>query len=82
MFIYTMNMTKIISISDDAYKELSKIKLEKESFSKVILRCTKKNRKPLMDFFGIWTDKEDLSRIHEELKEERRKFKTRDFEFD
>ena len=34
-----------------------------------------------MDFFGIWLDKEELSRIENELKDERKKFKTRDFEF-
>jgi len=52
--MYTQ-MTKNISVTDEAYQALLREKREKESFTDVILRLTK--RKPrLSDFAGIWKD--------------------------
>ena len=79
MRIY-INMTKIISLSDKAYGRMKSIKAETESFSDVVIRLTeKKIKKPISDFFGKWPGgTEELNRIEKILKEDRRKFKTRD----
>ncbi len=47
-------VTKIISLSNAAYGLLRRLKREKESFSDVVLRIAKGERKPLMDFAGKW----------------------------
>lgn len=46
-------MTKIISLSDSAYKELKKIK-ENKSFSEIILLSISKvsNKNKILEFFG------------------------------
>lgn len=56
------NMTKIISLSDEAYEKLKNMKEAKESFSKVVVRLSEKEeKKPLMAFFGAWAgDKKEL----------------------
>ncbi|MBI2669319.1 antitoxin VapB family protein [Candidatus Woesearchaeota archaeon] len=76
-------MTKVISISDQAYGELSGIKNTGESFSGVILRVVQKEkRKSLLDFFGKWPgSKTELDSIKKELEAARRTFKTRDVAF-
>ena len=68
MHIY---MTKIISISDDAYDELKKLKRDM-SFSKIILDLSKIKRKnSIMNFAGI-IDKEEGERMLKMIKEERK----------
>jgi len=76
-----MFMTKVISLSDDAYSELKKLKKEGESFSDVVLKVTGKERKPLSAFLGKWPVPGELDRIEKELKRERKKAKMRDVEF-
>lgn len=77
MYTYT-KMTKVISISDDAYNFLSKLKEEGESFSGVILKIAIEKKKPLADFCGGWHgDKEELGKIENILTEDRKKFRTR-----
>jgi len=72
MFIYNM-MTKIISISDDAYGQMLKIKEGKESFSKVIMRIMgEKKQRPLTDFLGILPD-ESVRSIEKAINEGRKK---------
>ena len=64
-------MTKIISISDDAYEELMRIK-NGFSFTKVILELTKeKKKKSIMKFAGAWKDI-DTDKIKEEIYKERK----------
>ena len=71
-------MTKIISISDDAYDELKKLKRD-TSFSKIILELSKiKKKNSIMDFAGI-IDKEEGERMLKMIKEER-KLKSRRFQ--
>jgi len=76
-------MTKVISISDEAYNGLMHLKSKKDSFSRVILRVVQKEeKKSLLDFFGRWPgSKEELSKINKELEQERRSFRSRDVEF-
>jgi predicted CopG family antitoxin len=46
---------KTISLSDEAYKKLSALKREGESFTSVILRlCFTSTKKPLKSFAGSW----------------------------
>ncbi len=57
---------KNISITTEAYERLARLKKERESFSEVITRITKKGK--LDDFFGIW-DKKTADEIEENIKE-------------
>ena len=60
-------MVKTITIYEEAYK-LSE-KREGESFSDVIIRLVKSNRKNIMDYAGIWRDMSDdeVSKLFEDL---------------
>ena len=49
--------TKTISITEEAYKRLAKLKKENESFSLVINRITDKNKGKLSDYHGILSKK-------------------------
>ncbi len=80
MHVY-MHMTRVISLSDEAYDELKKLKKEGDSFSDVVLKVTRKEKKPLTEFFGKWPEPKELNRIEKELEEERKRAKTRDVEF-
>ncbi len=70
-------MTRVISLSDEAYDELKKLKKEGESFSDVVIKMTVTEKKPLTDFFGKWPVKGELDRIEKELKQERKKARMR-----
>ena len=76
-------MTKVISISDEAYDTLKGLKIEDESFTRVILRLGEgREKQSLLDFFGAWPgDKKELDTIKKELKKERKTFKTREVAF-
>ena len=52
--------TKTISIKEEAYEALLREKVDKESFTDIILRITKKSGK-IADCFGTWkmTDEEE-----------------------
>ncbi|MBI2664213.1 antitoxin VapB family protein [Candidatus Woesearchaeota archaeon] len=75
--------TKTLTITEDAYNILAASKFRDESFSQEIKRVfARKNRKTLMDLFGILSNKEaakmrnDLERIRKmniELLDERLK---------
>ena len=72
-------MTKVISISDEAYDFLSGIKGENDSFSKVILKIASEKKRPLTDFCGKWHgDKEELNKIEKIIENDRKKFKTKE----
>lgn len=74
-------MTKVISLSDEAYDELKRLKKEGESFSEVVMKIARKERKPLSAFLGRWPVPGELDRIEKELKKERKNAKMRDVEF-
>jgi predicted CopG family antitoxin len=61
--------TKTISITEKAYEALLREKRNKESFTEIILRITKKSNK-IADCFGAWkmSDEEEAA-IHGELSE-------------
>jgi predicted CopG family antitoxin len=78
MYIYIKKMTKVISISDEAYDELSRLK-NGFSFTEIILELTKeKKKKSLMEFAGMLSEEEGnrmLKKIKEERKIGSRRFK-------
>lgn len=80
MYAYAYSMTKVISLSNEAYEKIKSVKQQGESFSDVVLKLVKKvKKKPLSDFLGKWagpeTEIEDIKKI---LEEGRKKFKTRE----
>ena len=58
--------TKNISITTEAYERLARLKKEKESFSEIITRITRKAK--LDDFFGV-ISKESADEIKENIKD-------------
>jgi predicted CopG family antitoxin len=83
MYVYIAKMTKVISVSDEAYEGLKDMKSEGDSFSKVIIKLVEKERrKSLLDFFGKWPGpKNELDKIKKSLSKERESFKTREVKF-
>ncbi len=63
-------MTKVISISDEAYNKLKKLK-NGMSFTEVIIELSKCKEKDILEFAGSWTDKEAL-KIKKEIMAERK----------
>lgn len=51
-----VGVVRMVSLSNDAYDTLSKLKRGDESFSKVVLRLVEKERKhgSILDFAGAW----------------------------
>ena len=62
-------MVKTITVTDDAYEMLKKMKSGDESFSEVIKRVAKPQLN-LRDYFGI-LPKEDAEKVQKALKERR-----------
>lgn len=48
--------TKTLTVTEDAYKRLARLKRKNESFSVVIERLTGKKETKLMDYFGILSE--------------------------
>lgn len=68
MYTYIDMSSKTISILNEAYESLKNEKSKKESFSKVILRLTKKRPK-ISESFGKWTvSEEELKEVSLKLK--------------
>ncbi len=64
-------MTKVVSLSDEAYEELSKLKANR-SFSEIVVELTReKQTSNLMKFAGILT-KEEGKKIKKIIYEERK----------
>ena len=73
-------MSKLVSLSDEAYKLLSRRKKGKESFSQIVLREIGQKAKPdIMQFAGIFRNSTEWKRIEERLYKERHSAKMRDF---
>ena len=78
-------MVKPVSLSNEAYEVLSKMKVEGESFSDVVLRLAEKDKKKfrLEDFAGKWKGKDfdDLDMIFKGIERNRKNFKTAKVKF-
>ncbi len=73
-------MTKVISLSNEAYTELKKRKGRSESFSDVIIRMTRERQmSSLLEFKGAWVGR-DLDEIEKVLKRDREASRGRGFE--
>ncbi|HZX20729.1 MAG TPA: antitoxin VapB family protein [archaeon] len=72
-------MTKVISVSDEAYERLSRIK-GRDSFTGTIMRLTKPRKKNLLDVVKSWEPDEELARNIEEAGRRLRKAKLRRFD--
>jgi predicted CopG family antitoxin len=75
-------MTRVISLSDEAYNRLKAAKNEGESFSVVVNRTFPLQKKSLLDLWGKWPGgKEELDKIEKILRAERKSVKLRPVEF-
>jgi len=61
--------SKTISVSEDAYELLKKMKLKNESFTETIRRLAKRRR--IMDCAGLWSDvpEEEMKALESSIKE-------------
>ena len=76
-----MFMVKIISLSEEAYSELKKLK-GVNSFSEVVLGLVKPRKSSLLNLAGKWPgSKTELNNIKEDIKKERKRFKLKDVKF-
>ncbi|RDD53678.1 MAG: antitoxin [Candidatus Korarchaeota archaeon NZ13-K] len=71
---------KNISLRDEVYEELSRLKREGESFSDVILRLIRGNRERSLEILRRYAGKLKDSDIEEIIMEERRGFWVREFD--
>ncbi len=82
--LYNLHITythmKNISLRDEVYEELSRLKREGESFSDVILRLLRKNRERSLEILRRYAGKLKDSGIEEIIMEERARFRVRDFD--
>ncbi len=75
-------MTKIISVSDDAYDALKVLKGEKDSFTDVITRLSKSRKtKSIMDFAGMWKESKEMDKIFSAISKDRKNIKLREVKF-
>ncbi|MFH0896457.1 MAG: antitoxin VapB family protein [Candidatus Bathyarchaeota archaeon] len=64
-------MTEVISLSEDAYKALKRLKRRGESFSDVVMKMAKNAEpKSLLEFAGGWAGK-DIEEVFEKIHNER-----------
>ncbi len=76
-------MVKVISLSNEAYERLKRIK-EGKSFSEVVVELVdnKTREKDIMKFVGIWADrKKEVDKMKKMIEEDRKKFKLRGVNF-
>ena len=72
-------MTKVISLSDDAYNDLKSLKSKDESFSDIVRQLAQKaKKKKLLDLAGVWKDSDEIDGIFKNIFEERHKTKGRE----
>ena len=64
-------MTKVISLSNEAYQTLKNIKKPGESFSDVVLRVAgDKQKKSILEFSGKWVG-DDIDEVFLQVKKDR-----------
>ena len=73
IYAYTIVMTKIISLSDEAYDRLKSIKGEK-SFTKIVIELTEpRQKRSLLDYASVWKDNPEMDEIFKRLLAQRAK---------
>ncbi len=74
---YAYTMTKVISLSNEAYGRLKTLKMPGESFSDVVLKISPQ-KKSIKTFFGKWKEESnEWDDIKRDLEKERAEFHTR-----
>jgi len=77
-YAHAYTMTKVISLSEEAYKTLKDLKRRGESFSDVIMRMVKgAGSRPLLDFAGKWAG-DDVNEVFEKVLLEREEAQSRE----
>ena len=75
-------MTKVISLSKEAYQVLKESKKPGESFSDVVLRIAKKKKKKsLLEFSGKWAG-DDIDEVFAQVLKDREQATSRKVDFD
>ena len=70
-------MTKVISLSNEAYQTLKDSKKPGESFSDVVLRIAKpKKKKSLLEFSGKWVGN-DIDKVFAQIEQDRERAPSR-----
>ena len=73
-------MTKVISLSNEAYQTLKDSKKPGESFSDVVLRIvSQKKKKSLLEFSGKWVG-DDIDEVFAQIKADRERAASRKVE--
>ncbi|MDG7012203.1 MAG: hypothetical protein JRN11_08095 [Nitrososphaerota archaeon] len=73
-------MVKVVSLSEQAYRELRKNKEKAESFSDVALKMAGRRQRSTSRFVGAW-ERGDLDMTGAALKEQRRSARTEELAF-
>jgi predicted CopG family antitoxin len=64
-------MTKVVSLSNEAYQTLKQLKKSGESFSDVVLRVVgERKKKSLLEFSGKWAG-DDIDEVFLQVKKDR-----------
>jgi predicted CopG family antitoxin len=75
-----VSMTKVISLSNEAYQKLKNSKKPGESFSDVVLRVVgEKKKKSLLEFAGTW-EGDDIDEVFSRVLRDREQAKSRETE--
>jgi len=65
-------MTKMISVRDEVYAMLTRLKAKNESFSDLFMRLGKaEQKKSIMDVAGIWENRPEMDAVFEKILERR-----------
>ncbi len=77
-------MTKVISLSNEAYERIKSIKRSGESFSDIVIKLIPRpKKKSLLDFFGKWPgSEEEIENIKKIIEKGRKNFKIREVVLD
>ena len=80
--VVVVTMTKVISLSEIAYKTLKGMKKSGESFSDVVLRVAGKEKtRTIMEFAGCWKGN-DIDEVFAIVLKDREQAKSREVNFD
>lgn len=73
-------MTKVISLSEEAYRSLKRLKKKGESFSDVVIKITKDaESRPLLEFAGSWVGN-DIDEVFQNILSEREAATAREYQ--
>lgn len=82
MHAYMHFMTRVISLSEEAYNDLKSLKSKDESFSDIV-RALANNAKSkrILELAGAWSDAPEMDNLFKNILEERHKTTERKLKF-